>query len=87
MSFVVLFRKHTYRTFKRMADKMFIHRLHDSEFLSLKQLEKKFWHEMASQKVETVQYAVNVDGSAFSTDLDDQLGTSRWNLKVLFSPS
>lgn len=35
----------------------------------------------------TVEYGVNVEGSAFSSDPNDRLGTSKWNLKVLFSHS
>lgn len=30
-----------------------------------------------------VEYGINVEGSAFSCDPDDRLGTSKWNLKVV----
>ncbi|KAF2306680.1 hypothetical protein GH714_020384 [Hevea brasiliensis] len=39
-----------------------------------------------SGKEETVEYAINVDGSAFSSDPDDQLGASKWNLKGVTNP-
>jgi hypothetical protein len=45
-------------------------------------MEKVFWHELARGKKGTVEYGVNVDGSAFSCDPNDHLGKSKWNLKV-----
>ncbi|KAF2306687.1 hypothetical protein GH714_020443 [Hevea brasiliensis] len=57
-----------------------------SEYLSPEQLENNFWLEMSSGKEETVEYAINVDGSAFSSDPDDQLGASKWNLKGVTNP-
>lgn len=32
----------------------------------------------------TVEYGVNIEGSVFSCDPDDKLGTSKFNLKVSF---
>lgn len=32
----------------------------------------------------TVEYGVNIEGSVFSCDPDDRLGTSKFNLKVSF---
>lgn len=32
---------------------------------------------------ETIEYGVNVEGSAFSCDPHDKLGRSKWNLKVI----
>lgn len=48
-------------------------------------MEKVFWHEMVNGQKGTVEYGVNVDGSAFSCDPNDQLGKSKWNLKVSLS--
>ncbi|KAJ9185590.1 hypothetical protein P3X46_005202 [Hevea brasiliensis] len=76
-------REYTFNTFKSMADENFVCRFSCSEYLSPEQLEKNFWLEMSSGKEETVEYAINVDGSAFSSDPDDQLGASKWNLKTL----
>ncbi|CAJ1932976.1 unnamed protein product [Sphenostylis stenocarpa] len=39
-------------------------------------VEKEFWHEMTHGEKGTVEYGVNVEGSAFSCDPDDRLGTS-----------
>ncbi|THF96972.1 hypothetical protein TEA_026090 [Camellia sinensis var. sinensis] len=43
---------------------------------------REFWKDMARGKKRTVEYGVNVDGSAFSCALHDQLGRSKWNLKI-----
>jgi hypothetical protein len=47
-------------------------------------MEEEFWREIAFGKMESVEYACDIDGSAFSSSPDDQLGRSKWNLKVLF---
>nr|GFC85459.1 lysine-specific demethylase JMJ706-like [Tanacetum cinerariifolium] len=44
-------------------------------------VEKEFWHEIACGKTESVEYACDVDGSAFSSSSTDQLASSKWNLK------
>ncbi|KAK3041546.1 hypothetical protein RJ639_000680 [Escallonia herrerae] len=49
-------------------------------------LEKEFWHEIACGKTESVEYACDVDGSAFSSSPSDQLGKSKWNLKGVTEP-
>ncbi|KAJ1376380.1 JmjN domain [Sesbania bispinosa] len=41
----------------------------------------EFWYEMAHGEKGTVEYGVNVEGTAFSCDPNDRLGTSKWNLK------
>lgn len=46
-------------------------------------MEEEFWHEIAFGKMESVEYACDIDGSAFSSSPNDQLGRSKWNLKVL----
>jgi hypothetical protein len=45
-------------------------------------MEEEFWHEIAFGKMQSVEYACDIDGSAFSSSPNDQLGTSKWNLKV-----
>ncbi|PON91244.1 JmjC- JMjN-domain containing protein [Trema orientale] len=76
-------RKYTYREFERMANKVFVRRFRSSGCLTSASLEKEFWHEMACGKKGTVEYGVNVEGSAFSSDPKDHLGKSKWNLKNL----
>ncbi|KAF5755314.1 putative [histone H3]-dimethyl-L-lysine(36) demethylase [Helianthus annuus] len=46
-------------------------------------MEREFWLEMTHGKKGTVEYGVNVDGSAFSSSSDDHLANSKWNLKKL----
>ncbi|KAK9272983.1 hypothetical protein L1049_003363 [Liquidambar formosana] len=76
-------RNYTLRDFEKMANKLFARRYCTSGCLPSSFLEKEFWHEMAYGKKGTVEYAINVDGSAFSSDPRDQLGKSKWNLKTL----
>lgn len=47
-------------------------------------MEMIFWHEMMTQEKnkKMVEYGVNVDGSAFSSEKNDQLGRTKWNMKV-----
>jgi hypothetical protein len=45
-------------------------------------VEEEFWREIAFGKMDFVEYACDVDGSAFSSSPHDQLGKSNWNLKV-----
>ncbi|PNY04674.1 lysine-specific demethylase 5D-like protein [Trifolium pratense] len=54
-----------------------------SEGLSSSDIEKAFWHEMIHGEKGAVEYGVNIEGSVFSCDPDDKLGTSKFNLKNL----
>ncbi|XP_014490893.1 lysine-specific demethylase JMJ706-like [Vigna radiata var. radiata] len=74
-------RKYTYHEFEALANKTFFSRFHCSGGLSSSCVEKEFWHEMMHGEKGTVEYGVNVEGSAFSCDPDDKLGISKWNLK------
>ncbi|KAK7407801.1 hypothetical protein VNO78_09894 [Psophocarpus tetragonolobus] len=74
-------RKYTYNEFEALANKAFINRFHSARCLPSSYVEKEFWHEMIHGEKGTVEYGVNVEGSAFSCDPDDRLGTSKWNLK------
>ncbi|KAL2339381.1 hypothetical protein Fmac_007321 [Flemingia macrophylla] len=74
-------RKYTYHEFEALANKAFLSRFHSSESLPSSYVEKEFWHEMAHGEKRTVEYGVNVEGSAFSCDPDDRLAASKWNLK------
>lgn len=66
-----------------MANKIFARRYSSAGSLPASYLEKEFWHEIARGTTESVEYACDVDGSAFSSSPNDQLGKSKWNLKVL----
>lgn len=79
----VLFRNYTFRDFEKMASKIFSRRYCSASCLPGTYLEKEFWHEIACGKTETVEYACDVEGSAFSSSFSDPLGNSKWNLKVL----
>ncbi|XP_054813264.1 lysine-specific demethylase JMJ13-like [Prosopis cineraria] len=74
-------RKYTYRDFETLANKAFLSRFYSSGSLPSPYVEKLFWHEMEHGEIGTVEYGVNVEGSAFSCDPDDKLGKSKWNLK------
>lgn len=77
------FRNYTFRDFEKMANKIFARRYSSAGSLPATYLEKEFWHEIACGTTESVEYACDVDGSAFSSSPNDQLGKSKWNLKVL----
>ncbi|KAF4375692.1 hypothetical protein F8388_014414, partial [Cannabis sativa] len=75
-------RKYTYREFETMANKVFVKRRFRSSNSLL--IEKNFWHEMLiGKKGCFVEYGINIDGSAFSSNPNDNLGRSKWNLKNL----
>ncbi|KAF2308817.1 hypothetical protein GH714_020307 [Hevea brasiliensis] len=74
-------KNYTFRDFEKMANKIFSRRYCSASCLPETYLEKEFWHEIACGKTETVEYACDVDGSAFSSSVSDPLGNSKWNLK------
>ncbi|XP_062098557.1 lysine-specific demethylase JMJ13-like [Humulus lupulus] len=74
-------RKYSFKEFESMADKVFVRRFRSSDSVPS---EQDFWHEMlVGRKGCSVEYGVNVEGSAFSSDPNDNLGRSKWNLKNL----
>ncbi|XP_010518675.1 PREDICTED: lysine-specific demethylase JMJ706-like isoform X2 [Tarenaya hassleriana] len=81
VTFFMSGRNYTFRDFEKMANKVFARRYCSGGSLSEAFLEKEFWREIACGKTETVEYACDVDGSAFSTSPSDPLGSSNWNLK------
>jgi len=66
-----------------MANKVFARRYSSAGCLPTKYLEEEFWREIAYGKTEAVEYACDIDGSAFSSSPTDELGQSKWNLKVM----
>ena len=66
-----------------MANKVFSRRYCISDCLPFTYVEREFWKETARGKKGTVEYGVNINSSAFSCAPYDQLGRSKWNLKVL----
>ncbi|XP_059656858.1 lysine-specific demethylase JMJ13-like isoform X2 [Cornus florida] len=83
VTFFMSGRNYTFRDFEKMANKVFARRYCSSGCLPATYLEKEFWHEIACGKTESVEYACDVDGSAFSSSPSDQLGKSKCNLKKL----
>ncbi|XP_010245224.1 PREDICTED: lysine-specific demethylase JMJ706-like isoform X2 [Nelumbo nucifera] len=83
ITFFMSGRNYTFRDFEKMANKVFARRYYSAGCLPASYLEKEFWHEITCGKTETVEYACDVDGSAFSSSPNDELGKSKWNLKTL----
>lgn len=65
-----------------MANKIFARKYCSVGCLPASYVEKEFWHEIVCGRTEHVEYACDVDGSAFSSSPSDPLGNSKWNLKV-----
>ncbi|XP_047967312.1 lysine-specific demethylase JMJ706-like [Salvia hispanica] len=74
---------YTVRDFERMANKIFARRYGSVAGLPAAFMEKEFWNEIAFGKTESVEYACDVDGSAFSSSPNDPLGKSNWNFKKI----
>ncbi|OMO77370.1 hypothetical protein CCACVL1_15046 [Corchorus capsularis] len=83
VTFFMSGRNYTFRDFEKMANKVFARRYYSAGCLPETYMEKEFWHEIACGKTESVEYACDVEGSAFSSSPNDPLGTSKWNLKKL----
>ncbi|XP_038687784.1 lysine-specific demethylase JMJ706-like isoform X2 [Tripterygium wilfordii] len=83
VTFFMSGRNYTFREFEKMANKVFARRYYSAGCLPASYLEKEFWREIACGNTETVEYACDVDGSAFSSSPNDPLGSSKWNLKKL----
>ncbi|KAE8671696.1 Jumonji domain protein isoform 2 [Hibiscus syriacus] len=73
---------YTFLDFERMANKVFTRRYYSVGCLSATYLEKEFWHEIAYGKTKSVEYACDVEGSAFSSYPSDTLGSCKWNLEL-----
>ncbi|KAL5728747.1 hypothetical protein ACHQM5_001793 [Ranunculus cassubicifolius] len=75
------------KEYKEMADKVFERRYSCVAELPASFLEREFWREVISGGGKegvartVVEYASDLDGSAFSSSLEDQLAQSKWNLK------
>ncbi|CAH8311898.1 unnamed protein product [Eruca vesicaria subsp. sativa] len=80
VTFFMSGRNYTFRDYEKMANKVFARRYCSGGTLPDSFLEKEFWKEIACGKTETVEYACDVDGSAFSSAPGDPLGSSKWNL-------
>ncbi|XP_024961234.1 lysine-specific demethylase JMJ706-like [Cynara cardunculus var. scolymus] len=81
VTFFMSGRNYTFRDYEKMANKVFARRYYSAGCLPATYVEKEFWHEIACGKTESVEYACDVDGSAFSSSPTDQLASSKWNLK------
>ncbi|XP_027160736.1 lysine-specific demethylase JMJ706-like [Coffea eugenioides] len=76
-------RNYTLRNFESMANQEAARKYCVSGCLPSAYLEREFWNQMEKGKRGTVEYAINVDGSAFSRSSGDPLSGSKWNLKEL----
>ncbi|KAK9698993.1 hypothetical protein RND81_08G146200 [Saponaria officinalis] len=83
VTFFMSGRNYTFSDFEKMANKAFSRRYYSTGCLPASYLEKEFWQEIACGNMDSVEYACDVDGSAFSSSPSDQLGRSKWNLKEL----
>nr|GFB17509.1 hypothetical protein [Tanacetum cinerariifolium] len=79
VTFFMSGRNYTFCDYEKMANKVFAHRYYSFGSLRTRFMEKEFWQ--ACGKTESVEYACDVDGSAFSSSPTDELGNSNWNLK------
>lgn len=77
-------RKYTLDGFEKLAGRRAARKYGISGCLPASYLEKQFWEEMSGGggKKEMVEYGINIDGSAFSSSVNDPLGASNWNLNV-----
>ncbi|CAH8382808.1 unnamed protein product [Eruca vesicaria subsp. sativa] len=80
VTFFMSGRTYTFRDYEKMANKVFARRYCSGGSLPDSFLEKEFWKEIACGKTDSVEYACDVDGSAFSSAPGDPLGSSKWNL-------
>ncbi|CAL1376209.1 unnamed protein product [Linum trigynum] len=83
VTFFMSGRNYTFRDFEKMANKVFSRRYCSAGGLPATYMEQEFWQEIGCGKTETVEYACDVDGTAFSSSPTDPLGSSKWNLKNL----
>ncbi|XP_076933023.1 lysine-specific demethylase JMJ13-like [Bidens hawaiensis] len=81
VTFYMSGRNYTFHDYEKLANKVFARRYYSTGCLPVSYMEKEFWHEIACGKTESVEYACDVDGSAFSSSPTDQLASSKWNLK------
>ncbi|XP_078437831.1 lysine-specific demethylase JMJ13-like [Wolffia australiana] len=83
ITFFMSGRNYTFREFEKMANKVFSKRYSSAGCLPERYLEEEFWREIAFGRTSSVEYACDVDGSAFSSAPKDELGRSKWNLKKI----
>lgn len=67
--------------YEKMANKAFARKFLTAASLPARFVEAEFWKELVSGKTPSVEYACDVEGSAFSASSVDPLGQSKWNLK------
>lgn len=81
ITFCMSGRSYSFREYERMANKAFARKFSTAANLPSKFVEEEFWREITSGKTSAVEYACDIEGSAFSESPSDPLGTSKWNLK------
>ncbi|KAI4303334.1 hypothetical protein MLD38_038979 [Melastoma candidum] len=83
VTFFMSGRNYSFRDFEKMANKTFARRYQSVGSLPATFMEKQFWKEIGHGMMDYVEYACDVDGSAFSSSPTDPLGSSNSNLKNL----
>ncbi|KAI5067853.1 hypothetical protein GOP47_0016198 [Adiantum capillus-veneris] len=81
VAFPIKGRHYTLTEYEKVANRVFSRKFSTAAGLPPRFIESAFWKELAGGKTRTVEYATDVDGSAFSTSKTDPLGQSKWNLK------
>ncbi|KAH7286626.1 hypothetical protein KP509_32G015600 [Ceratopteris richardii] len=81
IAFPIKGRHYTLTEYEKVANRVFSRKFSTAGSLPPAFIETEFWKELVSGKTRTVEYATDVDGSAFSSSKTDPLGQSKWNLK------
>eukprot|EP01018_Ginkgo_biloba_P006432 Gb_15885 [translate_table: standard] len=76
-------KKYSFREYEKRANKVFARKFSSAASLPTKFVEQEFWNEITSGNAESVEYACDVEGSAFSAFANDPLGNSKWNLQAI----
>ncbi|KAH7440547.1 hypothetical protein KP509_04G112300 [Ceratopteris richardii] len=74
---------YTLTEYEKVANKAFARKFSTAAVLPTKFVEAEFWKELVAGRTRTVEYACDVEGSAFSESSTDPLGQSKWNLKAI----
>ncbi|MCO5608093.1 hypothetical protein L7F22_062299 [Adiantum nelumboides] len=81
IAFPIKGRHYTLTEYEKVANRVFSRKFSTAAGLPPRFIESVFWKELVGGKTRTVEYATDVDGSAFSNSKTDPLGQSKWNLK------
>ncbi|XP_024524853.1 lysine-specific demethylase JMJ706 isoform X1 [Selaginella moellendorffii] len=85
VTFLTSAQRYTFSEFEKMANKFHSRRFSTAAVQPPLFVEAEFWKEMLAGNSDHIQYASDVDGSAFSSSPADPLASSNWNLKIVSS--